>query len=339
MAEEYPRSLLELESMFSTEQACRGYLFRLRWPDGFRCSYCGNTEFWTIREIFFRCTACKQRTSVTAGTIFQDTHSPLTVWFRAMWWVTTQKNGASALGLQRILGLKSYETAWTWLHKFRRAMVRPDRELLSGRVEVDECYIGAPEEEMRGRGTADKTLVVVAVEENGSRIGRIRFRQIPNASATDLNRFLLESVAPGSVIHTDGWKGYRKVGSIGYKHEVTVLKGQKEEASELLPRVHLVISLLKRWLMGTHQGAVSHKHLDYYLDEFTFRFNRRKSINRGKLFYRLVQQAVAIEPVPLNSILHPEKYTTRKLPPQKVLDSRNSFDMDTAKVTGTHGRI
>lgn len=276
---------------------------------------------------------------MTAGTIFQDTHSPLTVWFRAMWWVTTQKNGASALGLQRILGLKSYETAWTWLHKFRRAMVRPDRELLSGRVEVDECYIGAPEQEMCGRGTADKALVVVAVEENGSRIGRIRFRQIPNASATALNRFLLESIAPGSVIHTDGWKGYRKVGSIGYEHEVTVLKGRKEEASELLPRVHLVISLLKRWLMGTHQGAVSHKHLDYYLDEFTFRFNRRKSMNRGKLFYRLVQQAVAIEPVPLNSILHPEKNTTRKLPPQKVLDSRYSFDTDTAKVTGTRGRI
>ena len=318
MVEEYPRSLLELESKFSTEQACREYLFRLRWPDGFRCSHCGNTDFWPIRQIFFRCAACRQRTSVTAGTIFQDTHTPLTVWFRAMWWVTTQKNGASALGLQRILGLKSYETAWTWLHKFRRAMIRPGRELLSGRVEVDECYIGAPEEEMRGRGSADKTLVVVAVEENGSAIGRIRFRQIPNASAATLNKFLLESVAPGSTVHTDGWRGYRKVSSLGFVHEVTVLKGKKEKASELLPRVHLVISLLKRWLMGTHQGAVSHKHLDYYLDEFTFRFNRRKSMNRGKLFYRLVQQAVAIEPVPLDKILHPEKKQARKLPPRKT---------------------
>jgi transposase-like protein len=163
-------------------------------------------------------------------------------------------------------------------------MVRPGRELLNGRVEVDECHIGAPEEEMRGRGATVKALVVVAVEENGSGIGRIRFRQIPNASAVTLNRLLLESVAPGSVVCTDGWKGYRKVGTIGYEHEVTVLKGRKEKASELLPRVHLVISLLKRWLMGTHQGAVSHKHLDYYLDEFTFRFNRRKSMNRGKLF-------------------------------------------------------
>lgn len=304
--------------MFSTEEACREYLFHLRWPDGFCCPRCGDVSEPRIdREILLRCSKCKHQTSVTAGTIFQDTRTPLTVWFRAMWWVTTQKNGASAIGLQRILGLKSYETAWTWLHKFRRAMIRPGRELLSGRVEVDECFIGSPEEEMRGRGSVDKTLVVVAVEENGKGIGRIRFKQIPNASGSTLNRFLKESVSPGSVVHTDGWKGYKNVGSHGYEHEVTVLKGRKETASELLPRVHLVISLLKRWLMGTHQGAVSHKHLDYYLDEFTFRFNRRKSMNRGKLFYRLVQQAVAIEPVTLDKILHPEKKQNRKLPARK----------------------
>jgi hypothetical protein len=243
MIEEYPRNQMDLEDKFSTEDACRNYLFRLRWPDGFTCPNCGNAAEPKIdRKILLRCAACSHQASVIAGTMFQDTHTPLTVWFRAIWWVTTQKNGASALGLQRILGLKSYETAWTWLHKFRRAMVRPGRELLSGRVEVDECYIGAPEEEMRGRGTADKALVVVAVEEKGSGIGRIRFRQIPNGSVPNLNRFLQESVAPGSVIHTDGWKGYRKVGSIGFEHEVTVLRGRREEASELVPRVHLVIS-------------------------------------------------------------------------------------------------
>jgi transposase-like protein len=234
-----------------------------------------------------------------------------------MWWVTTQKNGASALGLQRILGLKSYETAWAWLHKFRRAMVRPGRELLGGRIEIDECYIGAPEEELRGRGSADKALVVVAVEDNGPSIGRIRFRQIQDASSASLIRFIQETVAPGSVIHTDGWKGYRKVRTLGYEHEVTILKGKKESASELLPRVHLVISLLKRWLMGTHQGAVSHKHLDYYLDEFTFRFNRRKSKNRGKLFYRLAQHAVSIEPVTLSTILHAEIGQATNLPTRK----------------------
>ena len=318
MVEEYPRNQMELEAMFSTEEACRGYLFRLRWPDGFSCPYCGQSEYWPIRGIQLRCAACRRLTSITAGTIFQDTHTPLTVWFRAMWWVTTQKNGASALGLQRILGLKSYETAWTWLHKFRRAMIRPGRELVSGRVEVDECYIGAPEEEMQGRGAHEKALIVVAVEDNGSGVGRIRFRQIPNASAATLNRFIQDSVVPGSVVHTDGWRGYRKVGSLGYTHEVTVQTGRKEKPSELLPRVHLVISLLKRWLMGTHQGAVSHKHLDYYLDEFTFRFNRRKSMNRGKLFYRLVQQAVAIEPVTLDMILHPENELAPRLFPRKA---------------------
>src|SRR5579863_3803726 len=192
MPEEYPRNLTELEANFSTEQACRTYLTRLRWPAGFCCPRCRLGKAWPVRDRW-ECAGCGCQTSVTAGTIFQDTRTPLPVWFRAMWWVTTQKNGASALGLQRILDLKSYETAWTWLHKFRRAMIRPGRELLSGRVEVDECYIGAPEEEMRGRGSADKALVVVAVEENGSAIGRIRFRQIPNASAATLNKFLLES--------------------------------------------------------------------------------------------------------------------------------------------------
>ncbi len=240
MDEEYPRNLLELESQFSTEEACRGYLARLRWPAGFHCPRCGKpSATWPIRKTLLQCPACKYQASVTAGTIFDKTRTPMTVWFRAIWWVTTQKNGASAMGLKRILGLKSYETAWAWMHKLRRAMVRPGRELLIGRLEVDECYIGAPEEEMRGRGRSDKALVVVAVEENGTGIGRIRFRQIPNASAATLDRFLLESVAPGSVVHTDGWKGYRKVGSIGFEHEVTVLKGRKEQASELLPHVHL----------------------------------------------------------------------------------------------------
>jgi transposase-like protein len=336
VAEQYPHDLLELEAMFSTEINCREYLAQLRWPEGFICPRCGeSSETWPIRETLLQCTVCKYQASVIAGTMFQDTHTPLTIWFRAMWWVTTQKNGASAIGLQRVLGLKSYETAWTWLHKFRRAMVRPGRELLSGGVEVDECYIGAPENEVRGRGSVDKTLVIIAVEECGKGIGRIRLKQIPNASGSTLNRFLQESVVAGSVVHTDGWKGYRKVSSHGYEHEVTVLKGKKETASELLPRVHLVISLLKRWLMGTHQGAVSHKHLDYYLDEFTFRFNRRKSMNRGKLFYRLVQQAVTIEPVPLDKILHPEKKQARKFPPRKTPARETSFDLPMDQAAGT----
>ena len=303
--EDYPRDLLELETRFSTEAACREYLTRLRWPDGFHCPHCPGAKAWPIRGVLLECAACGVQTSVTAGTIFQDTRTPLPVWFRAMWWVTTQKNGASALGLQRVLGLKSYETAWTWLHKLRRAMVRPGRYLLTGRIEVDEGYVGGPEEGLPGRLNLGKTLVIVAAQENGKRIGRIRMRQIPDASAESLIPFVQDSVAPGSVVHTDGWLGYLPVKSNGYHHEVTYLKRNKKAASELLPRVHLVISHLKRWLLGTHQGAVSHKHLDYYLDEFMFRFNRRQSSSRGKLFYRLAQQAVTIDPIPLDQILHP----------------------------------
>ena len=252
----------------------------------------------------WECVGCRRQTSVTAGTIFQDTRIPLPVWFRAMWWVTTQKNGASALGLQRVLGLKKYKAAWMMLHKLRRAMVRPGRDLLSGRVEVDECYVGGLEEGLPGRLNLEKALVVVAAQEDGPGIGRIRMRQIWNASAESLMPFVQDSVAAGSVIHTDGWLGYSPLESKGYQHEVTFLKGKKKTPSELMPRVHRVISLLKRWLIGTHQGAVSQKHLHCYLDEFTFRFNRRRSKSRGKLFFRLAQQAVAVDPVPYDQIVH-----------------------------------
>ena len=181
--EEYPRNLLELEAAFSTEAACRDYLARLLWPEGFRCPHCGAGKAWPVRGVLLQCATCRFQTSVIAGTIFQDTRTPLPVWFRAMWWLTTQKNGASALGLQRVLGLKSYETAWTWLHKLRRAMVRPGRDLLAGRVEVDECYVGGAEEGLPGRLNLEKTLVVVAVQEDGPGIGRIRLRQIPTAAS------------------------------------------------------------------------------------------------------------------------------------------------------------
>ena len=256
-----------------------------------------------MKTVLLRCRACRHQTSVIAGTIFQDTRTPLRLWFQAMWWVTTQKNGASALGLQRVLGLKQYQTAWTWLHKLRSAMVRPGRDLLGGRVEVDETYLGGLEEGLRGRQTETKALIIIAAEEDGRGIGRIRMRHIADASANSLHAFVQASVAQGSAVHTDGWVGYSGLAGKGYTHDVTILKGRKETASELLPRVQRVISLLKRWLMGTHQGAVSHKHLDYYLDEFTFRFNRRKSASRGKLFYRLAQQALAVEPAPYDAIV------------------------------------
>ena len=314
--EDYPRNLKEFNARFGTEKACRAYLVRLRWPDGFLCPRCRGRESSPVRTVLLRCRDCRHQTSVTAGTIFQGTRTSLRLWFQAMWWVTSQKNGVSALGLQRVLGLKSYETAWTWLHKLRRAMVRPGRDLLTGRVEVDECYVGGLEAGLPGRLNLDKALVVVAAQEDGPGIGRIRMRQIVDASAARLVPFVRDSIIPGSVIHTDGWPGYRPLESNGYEHEVTVLKGKRQTPSELMPRVHLVISLLQRWLLGTHQGAVSHKHLDYYLDEFTFRFNRRRSKSRGKLFFRLAQQAVAVDPVPLDRILHPASEAKAK--PQPV---------------------
>jgi transposase-like protein len=223
-----------------------------------------------------------------------------------MWYVTSQKNGASALGLQRVLGLGSYQTAWTWLHKLRRAMVRPARDRLGGAVEVDETYLGGLEKGVGGRKTRAKALIVVAAEEDGPRIGRIRMRRVRDASAASLHGFVAEAVEPGTLVHTDAWQGYASLAKRGYRHEVSVAGPKRERASELLPRVHRVVSLLKRWLMGTHQGAVGRRHLDYYLDEFTFRFNRRKSRSRGKLFYRLVQQAVHVSPHPYERIVHPQ---------------------------------
>lgn len=288
---------MEFEQRFASEDACRAYLIKLRWPSGVRCLRCQGEPVWPTSRGLYHCAHCGYQASILAGTIFQDTKYPLRLWFRAMWYVTNQKQGLSALGLQRALGLGSYRTAWTWLHKLRRAMVRPQRDRLSGRVEVDEAYVGGLEEGVRGRRMEKKALIAVAAQEDGKKIGRIRMRRVKDASAESLHRFVEESIEPGSVVHTDGWEGYLGLEAKGYIHEVTILRRRKESASELLPRVHRVVSLLKRWLIGTHQGAVSNAHLDDYLDEFTFRFNRRASMWRGKLFYRLVQQAVCIDPV------------------------------------------
>lgn len=304
MAENYPRTLMEVERRFSDEASCRAYLFALRWPGGFICPHCGGGSAWPMIRGLWLCDSCRAQVSVTAGTIFQDSKLPLTVWFRAMWQVTSQKNGISALGLQRVLGLGSYKTAWSLLHKLRRAMVRPGRERLGGVVEVDEAYWGGEEEGVRGRQTVDKALVAVAAETDGKGIGRIRLRHIPDTRRATLHGFIGQSIEPGSTVVTDGLNAYRNMK--GYVHDRQVQRHQPADADPLLPRVHRVISLLKRWLLGTHQGAIAHKHLNDYLDEFAFRFNRRKSASRGKLFYRLAQQAVQIPPAPFDSLIHPK---------------------------------
>jgi transposase-like protein len=307
--EDYPRTLAELERRFSTEEACRAYLLSLRWPEGFRCPRCGQGKGWELGSGRWQCAACRYQVSVTAGTVFQDMRMPLTDWFRAMWWMVGQKNGVSAKSLQQVLGLGSYQTAWTCLHKLRRAMIRPGRDRLSGTVELDESYLGGLEPASHGRGGELKALIAVAAEQDGRGIGRIRLRHIPDASSTSLLSFVEDSIEPGSLLHTDGWRGYIPLAARGYRQHVTLIKRRRERDSELLPRVHRVISLLKRWLLGTHQGAVSFDHLQEYLDEFAFRFNRRKSRSRGKLFYRLAQQAVLVPPITYREIIDSKQPT------------------------------
>ena len=307
MHEDYPRTLSEFEARFATERACRAFLAQLRWPDGFVCPRCQAGPGRPATRQRLICGACRYQASVTAGTIFHGSRQPLTLWLRAIWRVTAQKNGAGALGPQRILGLGQYRTAWIWLHKLRRAMVRAQRDRLSGCVEVDEIYVGGPEKGAPGRSRGRKSLVAVAAEEDGDGIGRIRLRRAPDASASSLQAFILDAVELGSLVRTDGWRSYSQLHALGYRHRRAATGGDPERIEEHFPRVHRVAALLKRWLLGTHQGAVRKRHLDYYLDEFTFRFNRRTSRSRGLLFYRLLQQAVITHPAPESALVAPSR--------------------------------
>src|SRR6266498_988101 len=199
--EDYPRTIEEFEARFSSEERCREYVFQLRWPEGFRRPRCKCDRAWAVSATLWQCCQCDRQTAATAGTVFQDTRKPLRMWFRAMWYVTSQKNGASALGLQRVLGLGSYQTAWAWLHKLRRAMVRPGRDRLSGWIEVDETMVGGLEEGVAGRPTERKALVVIAAEADGPGMGRIRMRMIEDASAASLHPFVQDCVELGSTLH------------------------------------------------------------------------------------------------------------------------------------------
>jgi transposase-like protein len=294
---DYPRTIVEFDRWFPDEDACISYLMRLRWPTGFVCPSCNGWKGWLTSRRQIRCAGCQRQTSVTAGTIFDKTRKPLRTWFQAIWHVTSQKYGGNALGLKRTLGLGSYQTAWSWLHKIRRAMVTPGRHLLSGQVEVDETYIGGEEEGHPGREVEKKAIVVIAIEVLEPKgFGRVRLQQIPDVSKKSLVEFVRREVKPGSTIRTDGWSGYEGLERHGYIRNKIVLSSLGDPAHVALPGVHRIASLLKRWLLGTHQGAVSKKHLDYYLDEYTFRFNRRTSKARGLLFYRLLQNAGQVRP-------------------------------------------
>lgn len=294
---DYPATWRQFRTWFPDEQSCIAYLEHLRWPTGFRCPGCAGEKGWRLHDGCWACSGCARRVSVTAGTIFDRSRVALADWFTAIWFMTNQKYGISALGLQRLLGLGSYQTAWTMLRKLRSAMVRPGREKLSGTVEVDETYIGGIEKAKQGRGGECKFIVAIAIELLVPKgFGRVRLRRIEDVSSASLIPFIQYAVEPGSDVCTDAWKGYKGLAKQNYNHRRVCLAASGDPAHVVMPGVHTVAALLKRWLLGTHQGSVTAAHLDAYLDEFGFRFNRRKSRRRGMLFYRLLENAVVTEP-------------------------------------------
>lgn len=309
---DYPRTFQEFIARFDTEDACRDYLEAIRWRDGFVCPRCGVLgDFWRMTDGLLRCRACRARTSVTAGTVFDKTRYPLQTWFHVMWHVVGQKNGVSALGLQREIGLGSYQTAWAWMHKLRRAMVNPSREMIGGpgtTVEVDETFIGGVKHKSSGgRSPHGKAIVAIAAQSRRGGVAKVRLARIPDTTLPVLTEFVLDNVQRGSEVLTDAWGGYNDIGKYAYSHVVTNMSSRDAlDAHVSMPAAHRVASLLKRWLLGTHQGGMSREQLDYYLDEFVFRFNRRSARSRGLLFYRLCEGAVATEPAPYKSLLTPQ---------------------------------
>lgn len=311
--QDYPRTQTEFQRWFPDSAPCDAFLSNLRWPNGLVCPYCQCPTGRPRKSGFIQCTYCLKETSVTSGTVLESTRKSLLEGFTAAWYVTHRKDGGAALGLQRTLGFGSYQTAWAWLHELRRAMVRPGRDLLSGVIEVDEVYIGGVEKGVRGRQTETKSIVVIAAEVRGNNIGRIRMGRVPNLKAETLTAFVQSVAYPGSTIRTDGFLGYVGLTASGYKHQVINLSDSSDPAHVLMPRVHRIATLVKRWLLSPHQGAVRGPHLDYYLAEFTFRFNRRSSKHRGLLFYRLLEQAMMVDHTPYKNLLDPNrKRRTRK---------------------------
>jgi hypothetical protein len=295
---DYPCLDRDFFKMFPDDTACADYLAKLRWPEGFICPACqGQAEPWKASRGRLTCRFCRHQTSVTTGTIFDKTRTPLTTWFEAAWQITTPKTGFSAKSLERKLGVR-YRVAWTMLQRFRVAMVNSERTPLSGTIEVDETMVGGVKNGgKRGRGSI-KSIVVVAVEVKDPKgFGRIRMRHIPDASGNSLVPFVCDVATPGSTIHTDGWGGYNALSTKGYERKITVQSSSDDPAHVSMPGVHRVSSLLKRWILGTHQGSVVPEHLQSYLEEFTFRFNRRTSLSRGLVFRRLLERSAFTEPV------------------------------------------
>jgi transposase-like protein len=304
-----PGDLPSFLERFESDEKCREYLVQARWPDGFRCAGCGHDRAWAHKvRLIHECAACGKQHAILAGTIFEQTKTGLAKWFLAIFLVTASKGGISAMELKRQMGFGSYQTAWTWLHKIRKAMVRPERAPLSARVEVDETYVGGPRPGKGGRGAAGKLKVAGAVESGrgqakGRRLGRLRLAVVPDVSAKSLEGFLGQNLARAATVATDGWSGYGGLAAAGYGHEPVDLAASWGDASLRLPAIHLVFGLAKRWLLGTHHGAVGPKHLPAYLDEFVFRFNRRTAKNLSHRFARLVEHAVQIPPTTYRALV------------------------------------
>ena len=304
-----PDDLPSFLERFGTDERCRAYVFQARWPEGFRCAACGHDRAWAHRaRLIDECAACGKQHSLLAGTIFEQTKTGLARWFLAIFLVTSSKGGISAMELKRQMGFSSYQTAWSWLHKIRKAMVRPERPPLTARVEADETYLGGPRPGQGGRGAGGKIKVAGAVESGrgqgrGRRLGRLRLAVVPDVSARSLQGFLGRNVAQPATVATDGWSGYAGLGAAGYAHEPLNLSASWGDAALRLPAIHLVFGLAKRWLLGTHHGAVSQKHLQAYLDEFVFRFNRRTAKRLSHRFARVVEHAIQIQPTTYRALV------------------------------------
>ena len=315
---DYPRSLGEFQAWFGTDADCLDYLEWVRWPQGFVCPECGIGRGWRLGDGRIMYAACGHRTSVTAGTIFDRTRTPLTVWFTACWLFARAKDGISALSLQRSLETGSYQTAWAMLGRLRSVLVRLGRDRLAGRVEVDETYIGGEEPGLRGgRARGKKVLTGIAVEVREPKgIGRCRMALLADGSSASLHPFVTGHVEPGATVITDAWTGYHGLAGLGYVHQrrhQQAARARGQDPGELLPAVHRVASLAKRWLLSTHQGSVEEAHLQSYLDEFVFRFNRRQSRSRGLVFYRLLELAAGHDPVRYRDTVAGKR--PRKTPP------------------------
>jgi transposase-like protein len=290
---DFPKTATEFERRFATEEDCRAYWIEARWGGKPACARCGSTYVWPIRDgTTFECRDCDHQTSLTSGTLLEKTRKPLKMWFRAVFEISTRRTGISAMDLMRIMGFGSYKTAWTWLHKLRAALVRPEREPLGPFVQMDEALVG-------GEGGPHKELVLVAAEVDG----RVRLAHAETNDKATLKRFADGQVASDAGVTTDGLASY-DADSLGERHldRVVQTKAERREG-DALQVCHWAISLLKRWLLGTHAGAVGPKHLQAYLDEFAFRQNRRRTRGVGRIAARVIEQLVARPPLTMRSLI------------------------------------